>query len=328
MERAEAPDDVGGVYAYDFTVGEASLENISRFVVGQTAVGREDDLVVGDIEVGIGGRQALVVVENNIGHRQLDNRGLFAAGQTAALKHTEIFLQGFVVLIPRVMFDDSDNSIGRHKTSQVVDMAVCVVADDAIAMGLEAGVDLQLYDFPHDEWQNGIRELVNYICVEKKHQKVAYISGDPESEVSKIRLESFKSACKEAGIKVRKDYIKESRFRDIRDVTRKTEELLNMSDPPTCIFFPDDYAAIGGINVIHNRGLEVPKDISYCGYDGVNLVSLLDPQLATVVQDTVTIGVTAARELIQLMDQGMKGDGSVISVPTKLQIGHTVRQLF
>ena len=31
---------------------------------------------------------------------------------------------------------------------------------EAIAMGLEAGVDLQLYDFPHDEWQNGIKELV------------------------------------------------------------------------------------------------------------------------------------------------------------------------
>ena len=31
---------------------------------------------------------------------------------------------------------------------------------EAIAMGLEAGVDLQLYDFPHDEWQNGIREMV------------------------------------------------------------------------------------------------------------------------------------------------------------------------
>ncbi len=31
---------------------------------------------------------------------------------------------------------------------------------EAIAMGLEAGVDLQLYDFPHDEWQSTIRELV------------------------------------------------------------------------------------------------------------------------------------------------------------------------
>nr|MCR5263275.1 glycoside hydrolase family 3 C-terminal domain-containing protein [Clostridiales bacterium] len=31
---------------------------------------------------------------------------------------------------------------------------------EAMAMGLEAGVDLQLYDFPHDEWQTGLKELV------------------------------------------------------------------------------------------------------------------------------------------------------------------------
>ena len=31
---------------------------------------------------------------------------------------------------------------------------------EAMAMSLEAGVDLQLYDFPHDEWQTGLKELV------------------------------------------------------------------------------------------------------------------------------------------------------------------------
>lgn len=31
---------------------------------------------------------------------------------------------------------------------------------EAMAMGLEAGVDLQLFDFPHAEWQNGLKELV------------------------------------------------------------------------------------------------------------------------------------------------------------------------
>lgn len=30
----------------------------------------------------------------------------------------------------------------------------------AIKMGMEAGIDVQLYDYPHDEWQNSIRELV------------------------------------------------------------------------------------------------------------------------------------------------------------------------
>ncbi len=31
---------------------------------------------------------------------------------------------------------------------------------EAMAMSLEAGVDLQLYDFPHEEWQAGLKELV------------------------------------------------------------------------------------------------------------------------------------------------------------------------
>lgn len=31
---------------------------------------------------------------------------------------------------------------------------------EAMAMGLESGVDLQLYDYPHQQWQDGLRELV------------------------------------------------------------------------------------------------------------------------------------------------------------------------
>lgn len=31
--------------------------------------------------------------------------------------------------------------------------------EEAMAIGLEAGVDLQLYDYPHDEWQAGLRHL-------------------------------------------------------------------------------------------------------------------------------------------------------------------------
>lgn len=32
--------------------------------------------------------------------------------------------------------------------------------EEAMAMSLEAGVDLQLYDYPHEEWQTGLRHLV------------------------------------------------------------------------------------------------------------------------------------------------------------------------
>ena len=133
MEGAEAPDDVGGVDADDFAVGEKGLEDIGGLVVGQAAVGWEDDLGVGDVEVGVGGREALVVVEDEVGHGHLDDGGLFAVGQTAAAEHLEVALQGLVVLVPGVVLDDGEDGVGGYEAREVVDMAVGVVADDAVA---------------------------------------------------------------------------------------------------------------------------------------------------------------------------------------------------
>lgn len=38
--------------------------------------------------------------------------------------------------------------------------AVAATKKDAIQLGVSAGVDLQLYDFSHEEWQDGIKELI------------------------------------------------------------------------------------------------------------------------------------------------------------------------
>ena len=35
-------------------------------------------------------------------------------------------------------------------------------------MGLEAGVDMQLYDFPHEEYQNGILDMVKSGVISQK----------------------------------------------------------------------------------------------------------------------------------------------------------------
>lgn len=83
MEAAEAPDDVGGVDADNLAGGETGFEDVGGLVVGDAAVGGEDDFVVGDIEVGVGGGEALVVVKDHVGHGQFDDVGLLAVGETA-----------------------------------------------------------------------------------------------------------------------------------------------------------------------------------------------------------------------------------------------------
>ena len=56
-----------------------------------------------------------------------------------------------------------------------------------------------------------------------------------------------------------------------------TSELLDLKDPPTCILYPDDFSALGGINEIHERGLRIPDDISIAGLSAdVLCIAILD----------------------------------------------------
>ena len=63
-------------------------------------------------------------------------------------------------------------------------------------------------------------------------------------------------------------------------------ELLKLKEPPTCILYPDDFAALGGMNAVRAKGLTIGKDISIAGYDGIRLGRHLEPKLTTIRQDT------------------------------------------
>ena len=48
------------------------------------------------------------------------------------------------------------------------DHFVADTPEKAMKMGLEAGVDMQLYDFPHEEYQNGILDMVKSGVISQK----------------------------------------------------------------------------------------------------------------------------------------------------------------
>lgn len=147
----------------------------------------------------------------------------------------------------------------------------------------------------------GMRELMEYICGQG-HERIAYIHGAP-SNVTTNRLTSFYRTAEEFGLDIPDEYVREAPYRNTDKSYRVTLELLDLKKPPTCILYPDDYAAVGGMNAIRERGLRIPEDISVAGYDGIPLGKHLQPQLTTIKQDTEQIGVAAARELISLIER-------------------------
>lgn len=146
----------------------------------------------------------------------------------------------------------------------------------------------------------GMEDLVTYVY-EQGHRRIAYIHGDNTS-VTRTRLSSFHRTLQRKGLEIPDEYVRESPYRDADSAAKVTGELLDLPHPPSCILYPDDYAAIGGINEIRERGLRIPEDISVAGYDGITIAKILEPKLTTLCQDTVAIGRIAAEKLIDLIE--------------------------
>lgn len=174
--------------------------------------------------------------------------------------------------------------------------------------------------------ENGIRELVRYLH-EMGHKRIAYITGD-DNVVTAIRLKGFRESCEELGIQVPEEYIRSSEYRNMKKASYQTEQLMRLENPPSCILYSDDFAAIGGINTLHARGFEIPADISIAGYDGIHILSQYQPRLTTIKQNTIKIGRLAAEKLIECIEQSVKMEGEAFIVETELEKGKTVGRVF
>ena len=61
----------------------------------------------------------------------------------------------------------------------------------------------------------------------------------------------------------------------------------------------NDIVAISAYKVLHQKGIQVPKQIQLIGYDNIRLAELVTPELTTVAQPIERIGVKAVELLLQ-----------------------------
>ena len=185
------------------------------------------------------------------------------------------------------------------------------------------------YEFPScisvsSNNSKGIHELVNY-AIQKGHTKIAYIHGEPHSFVTNERVNAFKDALRKNHIEINDDYIIEGKYGNADITEQHTNKLLDLEVPPTCIFYPDDLSAIGGINAIIKRGLKISEDVSVVGYDGVTFSQFLSPKLTTIRQDTDRIGAEAAKRLINIIENGSDSIVERVIVDGELLEGESLK---
>lgn len=171
----------------------------------------------------------------------------------------------------------------------------------------------------------GVSDIMEYV-IGMGHRKIAYIHGAP-SGVTSGRLSGFFRTAEKHGVSIPDEYIKEAAYRNTEMAYERTKELLELKEPPTVILYPDDVAALGGMNAIREKGLRIPEDISIVGYDGLDIMKRLEPQISTLDQDMESMGRIAAERLVSLIEKPRTTIIEQVIVPGKLCEGRTVMKI-
>lgn len=70
-------------------------------------------------------------------------------------------------------------------------------------------------------------------------------------------------------INIRSEFLLQGRCHNTESTGLLVKKVLSCSGRPTCIILPDDFAAIGTINVMEEQGVSVPEGIFAAGYSGI-----------------------------------------------------------
>ena len=154
--------------------------------------------------------------------------------------------------------------------------------------------------------------------IELGHRRIGIITGWMDMISACHRLNGYKAALADYNISVDENLIFEGDFTQARGYFG-TNLLLDLPIPPTAIFASNDVTALGAIEAIRNRHLNVPEDISVIGFDDVPMAAILSPQLTTVRQPLTEMGHLATQLLLNRIHRPHEFQSSII-LPTELII--------
>lgn len=141
--------------------------------------------------------------------------------------------------------------------------------------------------------------------IELGHRRIGFIIGDTNQTGSALRRLGHEHALADAGITADPALFAQGDF-TYRSGLTAAEDLLSCTSSPTAIFASNDDMAAAAIAVAHRRGLDVPGDISVCGFDDTAMATTIWPEITTVRQPIAAM----ARRAVQLLADVVRGGGT------------------
>lgn len=161
----------------------------------------------------------------------------------------------------------------------------------------------------------GSQAVVEHLIEVHGARRLALFRGPAESGESMARLDGFRRALAKHSIEQNQEWVFSTNL--VReDGAEAAEALLSVSGfrpgKLDAIVCANDDTALGAIEVLHRRGIGVPKPIAVVGFDDSPGASSANPPLTTINQQVRLQGEIAAKSLLDYIERGAPLVNSVL----------------
>ncbi|HEY0782451.1 MAG TPA: substrate-binding domain-containing protein, partial [Thermoanaerobaculia bacterium] len=134
------------------------------------------------------------------------------------------------------------------------------------------------------------------------HRRIALIQGPANNYDARERRRGYLDALAALGLAggpldLAGDFTEESGYRAGR-------EIVAMAERPSAVFAANDSMAIGCLFALREGGLQVPRDISLCGFDDIPIARFTTPPLTSVRVRIAELGTKAMEHLLNAVASG------------------------
>lgn len=167
----------------------------------------------------------------------------------------------------------------------------------------------------------GIREAVRHLIEVHRKQNIGFIRGPAQSDEAEKRLAAYRDELTRHGITpdprwvADGDYNRPSGAQAVRTIFDQRRVSVHAIDALVCA---NDYMAIGALEELGRRGINVPEQIALTGFDDVPSAGASRPALTTIRQPGSELG----REGLKLLLMLSAGAGGVTDrvLPVELKV--------
>jgi LacI family transcriptional regulator len=173
--------------------------------------------------------------------------------------------------------------------------------------------------------KEGARNLVEHL-ITRGHRRIALVNGLQDVSTARLRYTGYLEAHRLNGLAIDDSLVIHLGFRDFHDDSA-LDDLFALGEPPTAIFAANNMLAVGVIQSLRQRGLQVPRDISVVCFDDFGPAGAINPFLTVASQPAYQFGQLGMQLLIERIEGDSVNEARRIMLPSELIVRSSTQDL-